>query len=390
MAALAPFAVAGAARPAAASPPPTPATSAHEVEFGHLDRPAAGLTASTGVPAGVPTAGEAPKMRLMRSAAEVRSVRYRSQDIPPFALLGLTWAAEKPTELYAGEVSVAARTIDAAGRWSGWQAIGVDDAFDTAARERTGTEPLWTGNARGIEVVVSGSGARSPRDIRLALVNPARLASDHQVSQRPHLMDKATRPDVLSRATWKADETQMHWKPEYSDTLQATCLHHTETSNDYTADDVPAILRSIYHFHSITRGWGDIGYNALVDKFGRLWEGRYGGIDRPVIGAHAGGFNYRSGGISMLGSFVKDDVPQIMRDTAATWLGWKLGMYDRDAHGSISMTGGPNTMYRHEVTVVLPSVWPHRQTSNTDCPGDGGMRAIQNIRDLASRAIQGI
>jgi uncharacterized protein with LGFP repeats len=389
-AAVAPLAVAAGVRPAAASPHQAqveqPVTTEHEVEFGHLDRPAAGLTATNGVPAGVPTAGEAPRMQLMRTSAQVRTVRFMSKDLPPFALVGLTWAAEKPSELYAGEVSVAVRTVDAAGHWSDWQAMGVDDAFDTAARERTGSEPLWTGNAQGIEVVMSGSGARVPRDIRLAAINPARLAEDNG----PHVLEMSSGPQVLTRKQWQADESQMKWKPEYSDTIRATCLHHTETSNKYDAADVPAILRSIYHFHAVSRGWGDIGYNALVDKFGRVWEGRSGGIARPVIGAHAGGFNYRSGGISLLGSFVKDDVPQNMRDAAAGWLGWKLGKYDRDAHGAISMTGGPNTMYTRQVTVTLPSVWPHRQTSKTDCPGDGGMRAIGNVRDLSSRVIKDI
>lgn len=387
-AALAPFALAAPVGAAAAprTAPLRATTTAHELELGNLSRPAAGVTAAPGLPPGVPTAGEAPRMHLMRGGTDVRSIRFRTQDVPAFSLLGLTWATERPSELYNGEVSIAVRTADAAGRWSPWQAMGIDDAFDTAKQERTGSEPLWTGAAHGLEVIVSGSGARSPRDLRLALIDPARLAGDGAAHPRTF----STRPDVLTRKAWKADERQMTWRPEYADTIRAVCFHHTETSNKYDAEDVPAILRSIYHFHAVTRKWGDIGYNAVVDKFGRVWEGRFGGLDRPVIGAHAGGFNYRSGGISMLGSFTKDDVPKVMREAAAKWIGWKLGTYDRDAHGTISMTGGPNTMYRREVTVTLPSVWPHRQTSKTDCPGDGGMRAIANVRDLSSRVIKNV
>jgi hypothetical protein len=73
-------------------------------------------------------------------------------------------------------------------------------------------------------------------------------------------------------------------------------------SNGYAADDVPAIMRSIYRYHAVSRGWGDIGYNVIADKFGRLWEGRYGGLASTVIGAHAGGFNTGTFGVSMLGN----------------------------------------------------------------------------------------
>ena len=68
-------------------------------------------------------------------------------------------------------------------------------------------------------------------------------------------------------------------------------MHHTVNANDYTADEVPGIMRSIYAYHVKSRGWRDIGYNFLVDRFGRIWEGRYGGIDKPVVGAHTCGYN---------------------------------------------------------------------------------------------------
>ena len=73
--------------------------------------------------------------------------------------------------------------------------------------------------------------------------------------------------------------------------MHAGFVHHTVNANDYTRDEVPGILRSIYAYHTQSRGWSDVGYNFLVDRFGRIWEGRYGGVDRPVVGAHTLGYN---------------------------------------------------------------------------------------------------
>ena len=74
-------------------------------------------------------------------------------------------------------------------------------------------------------------------------------------------------------------------------TVQAGFVHHTVNANNYTADQVPALLRGIYAYHTQSRGWSDVGYNFLVDRFGRIWEGRYGGVDRAVVGAHTLGYN---------------------------------------------------------------------------------------------------
>ena len=95
-------------------------------------------------------------------------------------------------------------------------------------------------------------------------------------------------------------------------------VHHTDTPNGYTLDDVPAILRSIQTYHVRSNGWNDIGYNFLVDAYGRIFEGRAGGIDRPVIGAHTGGFNTGSVGIAVLGdgAFAPLTAPRATRSRA--------------------------------------------------------------------------
>src|SRR5207253_3942572 len=110
-------------------------------------------------------------------------------------------------------------------------------------------------------------------------------------------------------AGWGADERLMTWQPQYVHSVEAVAFHHTATGNDYASGDVPRLMRAIYYYQAVSRGWGDIGYSVLVDRFGRLWEGRYGGLSRAVVGAHAGGFNRATAGIAVIGDHRTVDVP---------------------------------------------------------------------------------
>jgi hypothetical protein len=134
-------------------------------------------------------------------------------------------------------------------------------------------------------------------------------------------------PTVLRRAGWGANEQQMNWRPQYAPYVKAVALHHTATGNEYTPEDVPKILRSIYQYQTVSRGWGDIGYNVLVDRFGRLWEGHSGGLSRPVVGAQAGGFNTGTAGIAMTGDYRSVNVPQVVQEAAAQYTAWKLSLH---------------------------------------------------------------
>ena len=91
--------------------------------------------------------------------------------------------------------------------------------------------------------------------------------------------------------------------PKYSDAVHFAVVHHTAGSNNYTRGESAAIVRGIEIYHVKGNGWNDIGYNFLVDKYGQVFEGRYGGVDKAVIGAHAEGFNTGSVGVAVLGSY---------------------------------------------------------------------------------------
>ena len=116
-------------------------------------------------------------------------------------------------------------------------------------------------------------------------------------------------------------------------------MHHTVNANDYTPDEVPGILRSIYAYHTQSRGWSDIGYNFLVDKFGRIWEGRYGGVDRPVVGAHTLNYNDYSFAMSAIGNFETAQPPAAMLQAYGVLFAWKLSLHGVDAASTLQQVG---------------------------------------------------
>ena len=173
----------------------------------------------------------------------------------------------------------------------------------------------------------------------------------------------------------------------YDNGVRAGIVHHTAGSNDYSPQDSAAIVRSIYAYHTRTLGWCDIAYNALVDKYGQVFEGRAGGMDRPVEGAHTGGFNKDTWGVAMLGNF--EDVPPtpILVRTVGRLLGWRLGLDHVDPRGTVVLTsdGGSFTHFPRGATPTLPTIFTHRDVGNTECPGNAAYAAMDQIRDIAAR-----
>ena len=92
-------------------------------------------------------------------------------------------------------------------------------------------------------------------------------------------------------------------KPAYADALRFAVVHHTAGSNSYSRAQSASIVRGIERYHVLANGWDDIGYNFLVDKYGQVFEGRWGGVDRNVVGAHAQGFNQGSAGVALIGTY---------------------------------------------------------------------------------------
>lgn len=193
-------------------------------------------------------------------------------------------------------------------------------------------------------------------------------------------------PPIISRAEWGADESLRCGKPQYDNEVRAAVVHHTAGSNDYSPLESAGIVKAIYTYHSKTLGWCDIAYNALVDKYGQVFEGSAGGLTKPVEGFHTGGFNHDTWGIAMIGNF--DDVPPtpIQIRTVGRLLGWRLSINDVDPKGTVELTsaGSHYTTIPVGSVATLPSIFTHRDVGNTDCPGNAAYVLMDEIRDIAS------
>ena len=160
-------------------------------------------------------------------------------------------------------------------------------------------------------------------------------------------------------------------------------VHHTATTNDYSEADVPAIIRSIYAYHVQANGWNDIGYNYLVDRYGHIWEGRYGGITSNVVGAQTLGFNTGSVGIAYIGDGDSTPLTDAARQALVSLISWRLDLAHVDPRSTTQMTSGGNPKYAAGKVVTLRAVSGHRDGTLTDCPGDAIYAQLPGIAEDA-------
>ncbi|WP_030245513.1 peptidoglycan recognition protein [Streptomyces sp. NRRL S-350] len=308
----------------------------------------------------------------------------------PFELLGLGW--DGPPDALAGAVA-RVRTRDAAtGRWGAWHLLetGGEDGPDHAPHGATA--PLWTGRSDGVAVDVRPGPAGPPPGLRLHLVDPGRgVAAPADRTRpaepaRPADGNQAPRPAIVTRAGWGADESLRDQSFEYTGPVRVVFVHHTATATDYACGDAPQVIRAIYQYHVKTSGWRDIGYNFLVDRCGTIYEGRAGGVDLPVHGAHTLGFNTDSSGVAAIGTFVNDQPPQPLLDGLAAIAAWKLGLTGQPADGRTKLTSGSDASRYPKGTVVdFDAVSGHRDGFNTECPGNALYARLPDLRAAATR-----
>lgn len=321
--------------------------------------------------------------------------------VAPFKTIGASWAAGS---VHAGQ-QVEVRTR-ARGHWSAWAALAaMDTAADTGSADdlsassrgrRVVAEPVYVGAADGVQarlraVRAVGVTAAVPSSLNVVLIDPGTSAADRDPTATSAAASSAfagePQPAVRTRAQWGADESLRTFNsgcgtPSYSATIKVGFVHHTDTPNNYAPADVPGMLRGIYAYHVKTQGWCDIGYNFLVDRFGVVWEGRYGGIARPVLGAHTGGFNKDSFAASLLGTYATVTPSDATIAALDHLYAWKLGLHYRDPLGTVVLTsaGGPNTKYALGTQVSFNTISGHRDVGNTTCPGDAAYSQLPRIR----------
>jgi hypothetical protein len=165
--------------------------------------------------------------------------------------------------------------------------------------------------------------------------------------------------------------------------VQVLFVHHTATGNDYACSQSATIIRGIQAYHVRSKGWNDIGYNFLVDKCGNLFEGRKGGVDRPVLGAHTLGFNSHSSAVAVIGNYSGVGVSSTVRTVIAQVAAYKVGAYGHNASGSAVLVSNGSDRYPIGKAVTLHRISGHRDTGRTECPGNTLYAQLPAIRAIA-------
>ena len=351
------------------------------------------------------------------------TVREISQDAP-FSLVALTG------DLAGTSTRVRAKRPD--GSWGPWYQTEYEtaapDAMTTAGNEGLagsarptgsvegprGTDPVFVGTTTTVQIAVTrpidapvtqpppappsdppdnGLGYKPAskeqpfgQNISAILISPPQAPTKTQWTPPSGVMMPGQAPSIISRAEWGADESLRCGSPQYDNGIRAAVIHHTAGSNDYSPLESAGIVKAIYTYHSKTLGWCDIAYNALVDKYGQVFEGSAGGLTKAVEAFHTGGFNRNTWGVAMIGNF--DDVPPtpIQLRTVGRLLGWRLGMDGVDPKGTVALesAGSHYTTFAAGTIATLPTIFTHRDVGNTDCPGNAAYALMDEIRDIAS------
>lgn len=199
-------------------------------------------------------------------------------------------------------------------------------------------------------------------------------------------------PRVVSRARWGADESLRCKDADYDDGVKAIALHHTAGSNDYTRAQAAAQVRAAYQYHAQNLGWCDIGYNALVDKYGTIYEGRYGGLDEAVQGAHIGGFNENTWGISMIGNYEKTQPTAALLKSVTDLAGWKAAISGVDPESRVNLRSQGFSGSRYPAGAYAPvyGFFGHSDVHFTACPGRYTIALWPQIRAAAHKKYKAI
>jgi flagellar hook assembly protein FlgD len=276
------------------------------------------------------------------------------------------------------------RTARDPGRFGPWRPAQPEgeDAPDAGSDELAASagwhvgNPWWTGGAAWIEYRVAGSvtGLRTYFvDSPVTAADRARVASyrtDAAVADEEEIAGPVAHPPIVRRAGWNADESIVRGAPSYAARLRFATVHHTAGSNSYSPSQSAAIVRGIQRYHVLSNGWDDIGYNFLIDKYGRIFEGRGGGISRNVIGAHAGGFNTGSVGVAFIGIYESASLPAAAREALQKLLAWRLDVGHVYPRGLVDTISAGSSRWPAGTRVRLRAVSGHRDTSYTSCPGN--------------------
>ncbi len=313
-------------------------------------------------------------------------VRYRSPVIDAPARFDLAGVAGemKPLEY---------RARPEGGEWSDWL-------------ETSSGDPVYFGGADQIQV--RSRGARPRGRLHYVNVSGSETAAGRLLSGAREAINSAfisvasvapagaapSEPDMVSRAAWGANRDKGGCKPRNRPaygTVKAAIVHHTVSANDYTADEAPGIVLGICRFHRNGNGWSDMGYNFLVDRFGKIYVGRAGGPSKAVVGAQAQGYNAQTTGASSIGTHTKHPISADAMDAFVRLLSWKLALHGTHGSGKTKLVsaGGSLNRYPSGKRIHVRRISGHGRFDKTECPGRALKHQLKEVRRRTQKRIKG-
>jgi hypothetical protein len=354
----------------------------------------------------VPTTGQAPMRaeRVVRSVSGMTTVRLARPATSvaaywrgsPHARLSLAFSSDG---VHFGTPRPAGRDEMGQERADGTTYGALQSAKGAVAVRVTTDGPiahltvlgLSDGTATGASPLTS-----SPRTHSALTTSTAGTTTGFTTSESTGATTATAEPTVVSRAGWGADPAYMTWAPQFYATKKLV-VHHTDTSDGYTdTAGAEAQIRSIYYYHSVTQGWGDIGYNFLIDKFGTIYEGRYSrdyaganptgdnAAGQGVTGAHTSGWNSGTVGVALLGTLTTHDATPAARDALERLLAWEASRNGIDPQATQTFVNPVSG-----ATITTPNIAGHRDYVATACPGDAFYPTLPAIRRDVAALIAG-
>jgi N-acetylmuramoyl-L-alanine amidase len=310
--------------------------------------------------------------RATASAASTGGASGAVSTARRFNLVGMRWRGR-------AEPGIRLRVRRPGGGWSHWESLAAhaDHNPDPRGGERAvgSSDPIWVGTGDAVQYRLS----RRVPGLRLHFVNVGRYAHPRlRAAQDPQ-------PDFVTRAEWGASQCPPREGPLYG-SVKAVHVHHTVSLNDYAPSEGPAIVLAICRYHRNSNGWNDVGYNALIDKYGVLYEGRAGGLDKAVVGAQAQGFNSETAGIASIADHTTVAATPETLSGLARYIRWKLAVHGQPLSGRVTLTsaGGSASRYGAGARVTVERVLGHRDTGRTACPGELLYAQLADLRSMVA------
>ncbi|MFD9288828.1 N-acetylmuramoyl-L-alanine amidase [Streptomyces sp. NPDC060030] len=315
---------------------------------------------------------------------------------------GLRLDTVDPGKVSGSAAEPAAYAIDATDEPSGDPTDGPTGPTVTPSEEPTGPATGETSEPATAEPTAGPTDDPSPTTEPGAGTSPPvpsespSPTADPTATLPPPLPSTAPRPPIVTRAGWNADESLNDESPDYMDTVKAVFVHHTAQTNAYSCADSAAIVRGLHAYHVQSNGWKDLGYNFIVDKCGTIFEGRKGGVDRAVMGAHTYGFNRETAGIAVIGMYTDTSAATAATTAVARIAAWKLGQYGVSPSATTMLTAGATgnnyagKTFTAGTAYSFDTVSGHRDGFNTQCPGTGLYNQLPTIRGYAAGPVAGV